>query len=321
MKNKKIIFAAIFISVVVFFASYNFSLAAGCCVKDKNKNNDPSNCTKNAQTTQCVGLNQVFLDNDASCLGAIAVSYCGTSSSTNEIGCCILNTSDSSKYGTSNCLSGKKRSECSGVMFEVTSPDCGKLNSTFCKVFSGNTATTSGDGIEFPNPVGAKDLLSLVGNIMNGLRSVIVVVAIVFIVIGGIMYMSSAGSEKMIDRAKAIIGGALIGLAITLAAPTFLKEIIKILGNASGGDPNAVVSNALTIYEIAVRVLNFLLSVAGVLAIIGLVVGGVFYFTSYGDEERIEKGKRIISASLIGIAITLAAVLIVKQIMNLLGMA
>lgn len=170
----------------------------------------------------------------------------------------------------------------------------------------------------FDPPVSARTLPQLVGNIMDGLRSVIVMISIVFIVIGGIMYMSSAGSEKMIEKAKAIIGGAIIGLAITLAAPTFLKEILAILGNASGGDPNEVVSRALTVGQIAEKVLRFLLSISGILAMIGLVVGGFFYFTSYGDEDRIDKGKEIISASLIGIVVTLAAVLLVKQIISLM---
>jgi len=126
--------------------------------------------------------------------------------------------------------------------------------------------------------------------------------------------MMSSGDEKMITRAKNTITGATVGLAIALAAPTFLKEIITILGGPATGNPDDLVNNALTVKAIALGVLKFLLSVAGIIAIISLVVGGSTYLTAYGDEKRLDKGKSIVTYSIIGIAIILAALVIVNQI-------
>ncbi|HEX7586293.1 MAG TPA: hypothetical protein VF390_01525 [Patescibacteria group bacterium] len=192
---------------------------------------------------------------------------------------------------------------------------------SFFLVFSFAEAAT------FGNPLKHASILELFNGILGSLRSWIAIVAIIFLVIGGLMYMMSAGDEKMITRAKSTIGGALIGLAIALASPTFLKELLCIL-NASGttgcttvvtgGTAESLVSSALSVQQIAFNVLKFLLSIVGVLGIIGLVTGGTFYLTAYGDEKRLDKGKQIVTYSIVGIVIALAALLLVKQVMALL---
>lgn len=182
-----------------------------------------------------------------------------------------------------------------------------------------SSTTSSGSTFEFANPINATSLTELLGTILSNLQGVIAVIAVVFIVIGGVMYMISAGDEGMIKKAKGTIGGALIGLAIALAAPTFLKELQTILGGSSSSNPDEMVSSALTVKDIALNVLNFLLSVVGIFGILGLVVGGAFYLTAYGDEDMIKKGKSIVKTSLIGIAIAFAALVIVRQIASLLG--
>lgn len=148
---------------------------------------------------------------------------------------------------------------------------------------------------------------------------IIAIIAVIFMVIGGIMYMTSGGNETMVTRAKKTWTGAVIGLAIALAAPTFLKEIQNILGGGgTGGSADAWVSGALTIKEIAVKVLNLLLSIVGIIAMISLVIGGGMYLTAYGDEKRIDTAKKIITYAIIGIVVALAALVIVRQVNNLL---
>ena len=43
------------------------------------------------------------------------------------------------------------------------------------------------------------------------------------------------------------------------------------------------------------------------------------YLTAYGDEKRIDTGKKTITYAILGIVVTLAALVIVRQIANLLG--
>lgn len=173
--------------------------------------------------------------------------------------------------------------------------------------------------VAFVNPIAFDSVSEVVGALLNNLKGILAAIAIVMIVVGGIMYILSAGDENMIKKAKGTITAAIAGLAIALAAPTFLKEIKKILGGAGGANPDDMVDQALTLQEIVMRTLDLLLSIVGIIAIIGLIVGGAFYLTAYGDEDRIKKGKTIITSSLIGIVVALAALVLVKQIANLLG--
>lgn len=175
------------------------------------------------------------------------------------------------------------------------------------------------NGVSFPNPLKYDSLSALLTAFLEKLQGVVGVIAVVFIVIGGIMYMMSGGSPDMIKRAKAAILASLIGLAIVLAGPAFLKEVRSILGANDGVATDTTITNAPSLYTIAHNVLTFLLSVAGILAIIAMVIGGVMYLTSYGDEDQAKRAKAIVKYALIGIGSALAALVLVEQVGTLIG--
>lgn len=181
-----------------------------------------------------------------------------------------------------------------------------------------NTAS-SGSDIPFPNPIKCETMSCFFGNILNALLGVVAFIALIFIIIGAVMYMLSAGDEQAMKRAKKTVTAAVAGFAIAAAAPTFLRTIKDILGGAGGADADAMLNQAYTLKDIAIKVLNLLLSVTGIIAIIGLIVGAIFYLTSYGDEDRMEKGKKILVASIIGIIVAFSALVIVRQVAGLVA--
>jgi hypothetical protein len=75
-----------------------------------------------------------------------------------------------------------------------------------------------------------------------------------------------------------------------------------------------VISDATPVSTILAKILNFVLSIVGVLAIIGLVAAGMMYLTAAGDMRRIATAKNVALAAVIGIAIALGALVIVGQI-------
>ncbi len=166
--------------------------------------------------------------------------------------------------------------------------------------------------VEVKNPLGFNTVEEFLGKILGALQGIIVILALIFIVIGGILYITSAGDEKRMETAKGAVAAAMIGLALGIAAPSFLKQIGTILD--WGGVTSSAVVDAPTLAKIATNVLNFLLSVVGTIAIIMSVIGGIMYMTAAGDEDRIATGKKIVTYSIIGILISLAALVIVSQI-------
>lgn len=174
------------------------------------------------------------------------------------------------------------------------------------------SAVTINTNITFANPIGFTSVDQLLTSLLTSLQGIIVVISIIFIVIGAIFYITSAGDEKRMTTAKAAITASMIGLAIGVAAPSFLKEIYIILSPTSM-PPTSVVA-APSIKDIALNTLNFLLGVVGTITIIMLVVGGIMYLTSAGDENKIDTAKKIVKWSIVGIAVALAALVIVRQI-------
>jgi hypothetical protein len=146
---------------------------------------------------------------------------------------------------------------------------------------------------------------------MGTLRNIVVILALVFLVIGGLLYITSAGNDKRISAAKACITAALVGLAIVMIAPSFLKEIGGVLGWT---DLPSQASGALSLTEIATNVLNFLLGIIGILAIIMFLVGAVMYLTSAGDDKKAGTAKDIVKYAIIGMIVTFSALVIVRQI-------
>lgn len=182
-----------------------------------------------------------------------------------------------------------------------------------CFVYADTSNSNSGIMIIFPNPLVCNDVACVFLNIMEIMRGIVVIISIIFIVIGGIKYILSAGNIEIIKSAKKTITSSITGLAISLAAPSFLKEIYLILGGKED-----IMGDSLSISQIALNLLNFLLSIVGVIALIMIIFGGIVYITSAGNEERVRLGKKITTYSIIGVTIALSSFVIVKQIANLL---
>lgn len=193
---------------------------------------------------------------------------------------------------------------------------CQEMGGSYiCIGSTGGSSGTSSTTIDFSNPLEYDTIEGLATNILSTLRSIIVVLSIIFIVLGGIFYITSAGNENRMKVAKGAIFASMIGLAIGIAAPSFLKEISDILGWSS---TSSELSDSLSLSEIALNFLNFILAIVGVLTLIMLVVGGIMYLTSAGDDDRIKTAKKIVTFSIIGIVIALASLVIVKQVADLL---
>ena len=73
-------------------------------------------------------------------------------------------------------------------------------------------------------------------------------------------------------------------------------------------ESHSVHITALTdIYVLIGNVIKILLSFVGLLSVIFIVVGGIFYILSTGDPKRIQRAKSIITNAIIGLIIALVS--------------
>ncbi len=162
-------------------------------------------------------------------------------------------------------------------------------------------------------------MVSLISTILDTVYKIVVGLSLIFIVIGGIMYMVSSGNDEKMAKAKKIVIYAIMGLAITVGAAIFLKEIATALGIRNdlftvGGDNIEKLEDVEGMQTVMGRVISLLLTSLGMLGIIGLVIGGIWYLNAGGNEDKMEIGKKTLIYSVLGLVIAIGSLIIVKQI-------
>lgn len=69
------------------------------------------------------------------------------------------------------------------------------------------------------------------------------------------------------------------------------------------------------IFCVVGKVINLLIGVVGAVAVLYMVYGGIMYMASGGDMKQLESAKAAITYSLLGLAITIGAILVVNTIL------
>jgi len=162
-------------------------------------------------------------------------------------------------------------------------------------------------------------MVSLISTILDTVYKIVVGLSLIFIVIGGIMYMVSSGNDEKMAKAKKIVIYAIMGLAIAVGAAIFLKEIATALGIKNdlftvGGNNIEKLEDVEGMQTVMGRVISLLLTSLGMLGIIGLVIGGIWYLNAGGNEDKMEIGKKTLIYSVLGLVIAIGSLVIVKQI-------
>lgn len=144
---------------------------------------------------------------------------------------------------------------------------------------------------------------ALITNTIQWFIGIAGVIAAAFLVIGGIKYITSSGDSSKLQQAKNTILYALIGLAIVGLTEVIVAFVDNIINKADGG---ADIGASIVI------ILNNIIAVAGVIAVIFIIVGGVTYMTSAGDPGKIQKAKSTLLYSVIGLIVVALAYAIVN---------
>lgn len=169
--------------------------------------------------------------------------------------------------------------------------------------------------IAIENPLGVNSIKEFLLSIISHLGTVLALVAVLFIILGGIFYITAGQSTERIKTAKNLWVGAIIGLVIALLAPTFIREVQEIFL------PNKKlptdISEVLPLKVVIANIIKRLLSIVGILAILSLVASGFTYIFSFGTSQS-EKAKEMIKWSIVGLALSGASVIIVRQIVEII---
>lgn len=82
--------------------------------------------------------------------------------------------------------------------------------------------------------LGSKSPELVVANIVNWALGVLALIAVILVLAGGFLWMTAAGNEEKIERAKKLLTAAVVGLVIILAAWGITIYALNILTTATG---------------------------------------------------------------------------------------
>lgn len=109
------------------------------------------------------------------------------------------------------------------------------------------SGTTDGDifGVgEFENELqlGDQDLRVTIARIINVALSLLGIVAVVIVLIGGFQWMTAGGNDEKVAGARKLIFSGVIGLAIILAAFAIARFALSSLAEATGTGAGQITS-------------------------------------------------------------------------------
>lgn len=140
------------------------------------------------------------------------------------------------------------------------------------------------------------DIVRFFEYIAGGLMLINAVISAYGLIIGG-------EEDEAISKEKQFLKSFLLGTAFILLA----EVIVRILSFQEGVN----VSTGIAVKEIA-GVVNFSLSFMGIVAVAMVVMAGMYYVISFGDEEQMGRAKKMIINSVVGVIIAFSAYTIVR---------
>jgi hypothetical protein len=221
-------------------------------------------------------------------------TYCSFENGSFDYGCCKEEESNEGEDGGGGDADGNGDSDDNGKDSE-------------------NTQTYS---YEYTNPIAYGSITEFLGGLLDSSQTLISWLAVIFIVIGGILYITASGKESQITLAKKTIIYSLIGLALALAGPSLLKEIREIIIPEATGEYDFDSANSLV--QILTNAMIFILTIVTILAMMSLVYSGFIYLTSAGSRENIDKAKKIGKFSALALVLSGSSIILIRLILEFL---
>jgi quinol-cytochrome oxidoreductase complex cytochrome b subunit len=140
-------------------------------------------------------------------------------------------------------------------------------------------------------------------DVLSFVYGIVGVLAVVFIIVGGLRYAASGGNAASVTQAKNTITYAILGLILAILAYAITQFVVQVIDGSSWDDFRD-------------SVINTLIFAVGIISTITIVVAGIRYVTSAGDPARIKGAKDAILYAVIGLVIAIMAYAIVNFVVG-----
>lgn len=87
--------------------------------------------------------------------------------------------------------------------------------------------------VSLPNPLGITDVRDIMGRIISAALSISGSIALLMFVYGGILWLTSRGESKQVEKGKAILVWSTLGLGVIFSSYVLVSAIISALTTGS----------------------------------------------------------------------------------------
>lgn len=155
-------------------------------------------------------------------------------------------------------------------------------------------------------------ILQIITNIGSDLTILAAYLVLGFVIYGGYRYMLAGGDAAAVAAGKRTLFHAFVGLGIVMLSNIIFNAIrFGLLGGSTaeqktiGGVPVTVgTTTGATLFTSSIQ---WIIGIAGVVALIFIVYGGILYMTANGESGKVKKAKDTILYASIGLIIVALA--------------
>lgn len=200
----------------------------------------------------------------------------------------------------------------------------------------GGNVQPGGGGIV--NPLGAnRSFADILVGLSQWLLGLVAILALIGVVMSGIRMVLAIGNEQGIATAKKILMWSVAGLVVSALALTIISIVATELLGVSQAPPLGITSvyaqggNVIGLdkaqqtgleefgqLEIAGNILNFITSLAAIIALLVFIIGAVMYIISLGDESKAAFAKRIMLYAIVGLLLVGGAYVVIRLVRDIL---
>lgn len=186
-------------------------------------------------------------------------------------------------------------------------------------VYGGGSGGLSYNDTSFNNLIQAtKNLRIQVDGILLFLKTLLIFVAMAYIIYGGTKMMFSAGESESVESAKGMFFPIIFGIFIILFNEILIDKVLYDIvfdGEKVVFSPDS--SNAIEFVRQLVGILQYFLQFVALLLFIYFIYGGWLYISSLGDSSAGENAKKIFTNSMIGMLIIIFSYVLMWSLINL----
>ena len=180
----------------------------------------------------------------------------------------------------------------------------------------------------------------IISSLLTPIFTLAGMIALLFLIWGGIRYMTARGDPKIVDSARGTITSAVIGLLIVLfsalifyfiggalkfdifagifSPPTVHAQVdIGKFVDLGGGNTINIFSNIVQLFT---NILYVFLAAAALVFLAMLVWGGLRYINAGGDPKNAESARSTLTNAGIGLLIVVLSLVIIEIITRLVGL-